>query len=179
VSEQDVWSVAERLESAGRVLHAYRERRRSRRAPDTFFGAPEGLLAGSEQGLTAEELGTRRVEIMTEAAAAGMSPELADMMYDIARDEGLDPPLAFELVLSGLGVLPPEEGLVNAPGEPSTDKYAPGWVVTPPAPPDLLLRERTLRLSFRRLRSLLEQHQGADHALAAFAREPDVGRTGY
>ena len=179
VSDHDVWSVAEREESAGRVLHAYRERRRSRRAPDTFFGSPEGLLAGSEQGMSAEEIGTRRIEIMNEAAAAGMSPELADMMYDIARDEGLDPALAFELVLSGLGVVPPEGGLVNAPEQPSTDKYAPGWVVTPPAPPDLLLRERTLRLSFRRLRALLEEHQGAEEALTAFAREPDVGRTGY
>src|SRR5436305_1345904 len=47
VSEPDVWSMAEREESAGRVLHANRERRRSRRSPDTFFGAPEGLLAGS------------------------------------------------------------------------------------------------------------------------------------
>jgi hypothetical protein len=178
VSEQG-WSVAEREERAGRVLHAYRERRRRRRAPDTFFGSPEGLLAGAEQGLSAEELGSRRVEIMDEAAAAGMSPELADLLYDIARDEGLDPALAFELVLSGLGVALPPEGLVNAPEEPASDKYAPGWVVTPPAPPDLLLRERTLRLSFRRLRGLLERHPDAGEALAAFAREPDVGRPGY
>ncbi|MDB4947540.1 MAG: hypothetical protein JWM27_189 [Gemmatimonadetes bacterium] len=173
------WSVEEREASIGRALNAYTERRRRRRGEDTFFGAADCLLAGAEAGLDAGEVGSRRVEVMDEAAASGMSPDLADLLYDIARDEGLDPALAFELVRTGLGVQPPADGLVNAPSQPTTDKYAPEWVVTPATPPDLLLRERMLRFSFRRLRGLLEAHEDAAAALLAFAREPDVGPHGY
>jgi hypothetical protein len=36
-----------------------------------------------------------------------------------------------------------------------------------------------LRMSFRRLRGLLEEHPQPEEALRAFAREPDVGHYGY
>jgi hypothetical protein len=179
VDQKDPWTVAEQEATAGRALAAYRERRRLRRGEDTFFGSADALLAAAEAGLDAEGARSRRSEVTGEALEAGMSSELADLLYDIARDEGLDPALAFELVRGGVGVVPPADGLLNAPSQPTTDKYAPGWVVTPATPPDLMLRERTLRLSFRRLRRLLEAHEAIEEALLAFAREPDVGPTGY
>jgi len=177
--DQTGWEMQEREERAERALQAYRERRRRRRGGDTWFGSGEGLLEGAEQGLNAEELSRRRVDVVQEALAVGMSEELAVLLYDLARDEGLDPALAYELVHSGMGVLPPGGGVDNAPDFATTDKYRPEWL-EPPVDPDTVLRERTLRLSFRRLRGLLERHTGdAAAAFRAFAREPDVGQAGY
>ncbi|HEX8907391.1 MAG TPA: hypothetical protein VF771_21240, partial [Longimicrobiaceae bacterium] len=89
----DERAMAEREERAQHALAAFRERRRRRRADDTWFGAAEGLLAGQAE-LDAETLARRRMDVIAEAQAEGMSPELAEMMYDVAREEGLDPALA-------------------------------------------------------------------------------------
>jgi hypothetical protein len=173
------WEMAEREERAQRVLRAYRERRRARRGEDTWFGAAEGLLEDADHGLDAEGVSRRRMDVVEEALEAGVPEELAEMLYDVAVEEGLDPVLGHELVRSGLGILPPSDGVENAPAEPTTDKYRPEWL-EPAVPPDDLLRERTLRVSFRRLRGLLERHAGdAPAAFAAFAREPDAGPVGY
>ena len=169
----------ERQVRAQHVLEAYRERRRTRRGDDTWFGAAEGLLEDANRGLDDEGISRRRVDMVEEALAVGMGEELAELFYDVAQEEGLDPALAFELVRCGLGIVPPAEGLDNAPEEPTTDKYRPEWL-EPPIPPDTLLRERTLRVSFRRMRGLLERHAGdAAAAFEAFAREPDAGPVGY
>jgi hypothetical protein len=179
--DQTGWDMEERQARADRALHDYRERRRIRRGEDTWFGVGdgEGLLESAEHGLNAEEISRRRMDVIQECVAVGMSDELAEMLYDVARDEGLDPALAYELVRAGLGVLPPRDGVHNAPDFATTDKYRPEWL-EPPVDPDTVLRERTLRLSFRRLRALLEQHtDDAAQAFRAFAREPDVGPVGY
>lgn len=160
------------------VLEAFRERRRRRRADDTFFGSSQVLLAGAESGLDDVRLERRRVDIMEDAEEAGMPSELAQLMYGVAIEEGIDPALGLELVRSGLGVAPPEDGVANAPAAPATDKYLPGWMFGA-APTDRMLRERMLRVSFRRLRGLLEEHDELDAAFHAFAEEPDVGFFGY
>ncbi len=167
-----------REDSADHVLDAYRERRRRRRAEDTYFGSADVLLERVEAGWGEGERTQRRIEILRQAEEDGMPPELAEMLYDIAREEGVDPGLAYELVRSGLGVIPPREGVSNAPPQPETDKYVPEWL-SPALPPDDLLRERMLRLSFLRLRGLLRKHQEVEDALRAFANEPDVGLMGY
>lgn len=169
---------AERETSAGHVLHAYRERRRRRRAEDTYFGSVDCLLARAEEGLGEREMEQRRIEFLKDAEDEGMPMDLARMLYDIAREEELDPGLGYELVRSGLGVAPPPDGVTNAPSQPESDKYVPEWL-GPAVPPDTLLRERTLRFSFRRLKRLLEEHEDAGEALRAFAREPDVAYLGY
>lgn len=173
------WEMHEREARAERVLEAYRERRRTRRGDDTWFGAAEGLLEDADHALDAEGASRRRIDVVQEALDCGMPEELATLMYDVAQEEGLDPVLAYELVRSGLGIVPPRDGLGNAPEEPTTDKYRPEWL-EPPIPPDELLRERTLRVSFRRLRGLLERHaDDAGAAFRAFGREPDAGPVGY
>ena len=179
MTDQTDWDMTERELRADHALNAYRERRRLRRGEDTWFGGGEGLLETAEQGLDAEELSRRRIDVIQEALDVGMPDELAEMLYDVAREEGLDPVLAFELVRSGLGVLPPRDGVENAPVFATTDKYRPEWL-EPAVDPDTMLRERTLRFSFRRMRALLDQHTGsAGEAFRAFAREPDVGPVGY
>jgi hypothetical protein len=164
--------------SAERVLQAYRERRRQLREDDTFLGSPEVLLDSAERNLAEQEVTRRRSELVEEGEARGMPRELGEFVYEVAREEGLDPALAFELVLSGLAVCPPEGGVSNATTAPATDKYLPTWMF-PPSPPDRVLRERKLHLSFRRLRSLLERHHDIDEAFRCFADEPDVGVCGY
>jgi hypothetical protein len=173
------WDMLEREQRADRALDAYRERRRNRRGEDTWFGSSEGMLEAAEHGLNPDEISRRRIDVIQEAVGVGMGDELAEMLYDVAREEGLDPVLAFELVRCGLGVLPPPDGVENAPRFATSDKYRPEWLESP-VDPDSLLRERTLRFSFRRIRALLEQHTGdAAEAFRAFAREPDVGPVGY
>ncbi len=168
----------DRQARAGHLLAAFTERRRRRRGEDTWFGSTDLLLPPADTAEGEGERVRRRLDVLEEAQAEGMPAELAAMLYDVAREEGLDPALALELVRSGLGVLPPDEGLANASEQPTVDRYSPLWL-TPPIPTDYLLRERMLRLSFRRVRGLLEQHHEAEEALRAFAREPDVGVFGY
>lgn len=163
----------ERERSIAAVLAAYRERRRRRRGEDTFFGSLDCLISAAEPA-TRE----RKSDLLEEAREAGMPEPLADMLYDIAHEEGLDPGLAFDLVRSGIGVAPPPGGVSNAAQVPVSDPHLPEWFFQP-SPPDELLRERMLRISFRRFRSLLEQHPEVEDAFRAFADEPDVGYFGY
>lgn len=171
-------SAETKQETAARALNAYRERRRRRRGEDTFFGSTDCLLAQVVVGADEPELERRRSEILADAAEAGMPPDLAEKLYDVASEEGLDPSLGFELVLTGLGVPPPEGGVSNSSAAPATDRYLPNWMF-PAEPPDELLRERMLRFSFRRLRGFLEEFADIDEAFRRFASEPDVGHFGY
>jgi GNAT superfamily N-acetyltransferase len=170
--------IEHRRERAEHMLHAYRERRRSRRADDTFFGSAECLLSHVESGIGEPERSSRRIELLEEAEGDGMSRDLAERIYEVAREEGIDPALGYELVRCGLGVVPPSDGIETASAQPTTDKYLPQWMF-PPVPTDTVLRERMLRFSFRRLRGLLEEHREVDLAFRAFADEPDVGTQGY
>ena len=169
----DEQAMVDREERASHALHAYRERRRRRRAVDTWFGSADGVL-----GDDAADRARRRMDVIEEAQAEGMSPELAEMMYDVAAEEGLDPALAYELVRSGLGVAPPAGGVANGADQPASDKYYPTWLL-PASPTDDILRERMLRFSFRRLRALLEVHADPAEAFRLYAREPDVGVYGF
>jgi hypothetical protein len=171
-------NLKEREQRAGHALAGYRERRRRRRAEDTYFGSAACLLSHAEEGVGEAERARRLNEILEDAEAEGMSRDLALRLYEVAREEGLDPVLGYELVRCGLGIAPPPDGVSNAPGQPVSDKYLPEWMFAPTTP-DTLLRERMLRFSFRRLRSLLEEHEDVDEAFRAFAREPDVGSYGY
>lgn len=165
-------------EKARHALHGYRERRRRRRGEDTYFGSAAALLEHAEEGIDSGDRERRRSEIIEDGEEAGMPRDLIELLYDVAREEGLDPGLALELVKSGLGVMPPPEGVSNQSEVPASDPYLPAWMF-PASPPDHLLRERTLHMSFRRVRAFLEQHHDIDEAFRQFAREPDVGLVGY
>lgn len=168
----------DREEAVRHVLQAYRERRRRRRGEDTYFGSVDALIEQVEEGVDASDLERRRSDILEEGESAGMARELVELLYEVAREEGLDPGLALELVKSGLGVIPPADGISNASDTPATDPYLPPWMF-PAVPTDHLLRERALHTSFRRVRALLEAHHDIDEAFRQFAREPDVGNVGY
>ncbi len=175
--EEVVDFVSTKEQSALAVLAAYRERRRGRRGADTYFGSSDVFRAAVEDGIAPSELDSRRDAILAEAEAEGMPSELAELLYDVAREEGLDPAVGFELVRTGLGVAPPDDFNTGSDA-PVSDKYLPNWLF-PATPPDRLLRERMLRVSFRRLRAILAEEEDVTQAFRNFAGEPDVGFFGY
>ena len=128
--------------------------------------------------IAADERPRRRIELVEQATGAGHSIEFADSIYNIAEEVGIDPALAFELVLNGIGVrelAPPTddqwlETQVEAP---------PKWVTEPRAAPADAAHERHMRTTFRRVRSLIEQHGSTRAGIEAFAREPDVAEMQY
>ena len=119
----------------------------------------------------------RRREELVELAEEKLSlpREEAESIYDIAREENLEPALAFELVRAGLAVCLPATEAGDAP---VIDTGNPQWLETAP-PPAEADWERRLRATLRRMRGLVEKHADDDAALAAFVREPDVGACEY
>jgi hypothetical protein len=113
----------------------------------------------------------RRIELVERAVdEEGVERELAEEAYDLAREEGLEPAFGLELVRCGVAVCePPDSDL----GTTAAVKGHPEWL-EPPVPRAEATRERRLRMSFRRLRSLLEERDTPEEALVAFATEPDV-----
>jgi hypothetical protein len=130
------------------------------------------LLRASE----AENAPKRRIELIEWAEREhGLPSDRAAFIHDIAREEGLDPAFAFELVRCGVGV--------QELGDPVVDETLvegpPEWVA-PPVPAGFSpARERLLRASFRRLRAHLAAAPTPEAALVAFVEEPDVGEVVY
>ena len=115
----------------------------------------------------------RRREELVELAEEKLSlpREDAEAIYDISREEGLEPALAFELVRSGLAVCLTPETTGDAP---VIDTGNPQWLEAAP-PAEEADWERRLRATLRRMRGLVEKLNDDDAAFAAFVREPDVG----
>jgi hypothetical protein len=166
-----------RVEIALQALARYRELR----AADGAIRTGRECLLERARALGEEEPRRRREELVEDAVAGmGLSRAEAEEVYDIAAEEGLDPAFAFELVRCGVAVYEPGgAGPVTAPGE-SSMRAPPEWLAGPAAPPaDVARRERRLRTTFRRLRSLLERYPTPEQALEAFAEEEDVGEYEY
>lgn len=162
-----------RLEAALEALARYREERA--RDGGGRVGAAECLLQRVASVGDEEPRLRRRIELVEKAVEEGwMDREMAGEVYDVAREEGLEPAFAFELVRCGVAVCGPEE----APEAPTVEKGRPAWLEEP-VPEEEALHERRLRMSFRRLRHLLEEKGSPEEALIAFAEEPDVDTCGY
>jgi hypothetical protein len=144
---------------AARALQRFRER----------SGGTAECLIGKARSLQ-KDASRRRLELVEREVEEGrVARELAEEVYDLAREEGLDPLFAFALVECGVAiVIEPDE-----PDAPAVSDRAPEWIH--PAHLERDDRERRLRRTFRRLRSLLERSATPEDALAAFAAEPDVG----
>ncbi|HEX7051684.1 MAG TPA: hypothetical protein VF188_15880 [Longimicrobiales bacterium] len=164
---------AERVDVVLSALARYRERRALDGAETS--GA-ECLLERVPRVEHLAERHRRRIELIERAVHEGwISAEEAAEVYDVAREEGLEPAFAFELVRCGVAVCEPEE---VPPEAPEVLKGQPEWLESP-VRPGAAVRERRLRMSFRRLRGLLERYGTPEEALTAFAQEPDVDTCGY
>ena len=119
----------------------------------------------------------RREELTARAVEAGHSREYADLIYDVALEEHVDPAVALELVLAGVGVRE-LGGTAPEHWEETQVEAPPQWIGQPPSQ-EQALREKHMRLTFRRLRSMVEEHGALGPALHAFMRAPDVGDVEY
>lgn len=151
-------------------------------ALERFRAAREGD-GGLVRRAGAEPLTSRRREDLVEQAVerTRLTRAYAELIYDIAADEDLEPAFAFELVRSGVAVCEPPRGGVPPRG--TQVEGAPEWIapaaVSEPLPTEELVRERRMRSSFRRLRGHLERCPTPEEAIDAFCGEPDVGDCGY
>jgi hypothetical protein len=119
----------------------------------------------------------RRAELVEGVSQrSGVRPSVLSEAYDLALEVGLDPVLALEIVGCGVAVL---ELPAPEPVENVSSAQPPAWVAPPLQPPDRLLLERRMRLTFRRMRTALEEHPDLDAAVAAFCAALDVGADSY
>ena len=116
----------------------------------------------------------RRHELM-ERYEVRMPRVLASEAYDLAVEEEVDPALALEVVARGLGVQELEPP--DVPEE--TLDVIPVDVAVGEEPPVQAARERRLRTTFRRLRSLRDRYEDPEQLAVAFLEAPDVGPTEY
>ncbi|HEX6940595.1 MAG TPA: hypothetical protein VF158_14355 [Longimicrobiales bacterium] len=161
---------SDRVEAALEALERFR-----RRARDGGGNGVDCLIRRAR--VTEDEASRlrRRSELIDRAVEEdGVDPELAAEVYDLAREEGVEPAFAFELLRCGVAVRDMGE---EAPEATYTERGYPSWVEA--LPPEAARRERMLRTSFRRLRSHLERAPSPEAALIDFAREPDVGEVDY
>ncbi len=134
------------------------------------------LVLRTEQ-IASAETPRRRIDLVQRAVEGGHSVEYADLIYDIADEEGIDPAFAFELVLNGIGI---RELTPPAP-DPSAESQveAPPVWLTQPDSPAVAASERHMRTTFRRLRAAFDTHDSPRAAMEAFVSEPDVAEMKY
>lgn len=138
----------------------------------------DALLARAAEIDQAPPESRRREHLVDRAIEAGHAREYADLIYDVAAEEGVAPAVAFEVVLSGLGV----RELAGTPSDSREETQVdapPVWVSDLAPGPDAAARERRIRASLRRLRQMIERTASTEAALRAFVREDDVGDVDY
>ena len=126
----------------------------------------DDLMAGQEQ---------RRENLVLRAGERGLGRPEAEEAYDVAREVGLQPALGVALVAEGISIRPLDGGSADVE---ASDPVEPEWVDAPP-PAEAASREKRLRQTFRRVRSLLEREGSPAEAIRALANEPDVEAYDY
>ena len=114
----------------------------------------------------------RAEDLLRHSALYQIPADLAELIYDVAVSEGIDPELAFRLVKLESGFHSRARSYANAYGlaqvQPATARfYAP--MITPE---QLYDPETNLRIGLRYLRDLLEAYGDAKIALLAYNRGP-------
>lgn len=121
----------------------------------------------------ADDLGAgrehRREALVERAEAQGLGRGAAEQAYDLALEEGVEPAYALAVIGEGISV----RIFSGGASVEAAESVEPEWIDRPPAPEDAG-RERRLRETFRRLRSILELEPTPRDALTRFAREPDL-----
>lgn len=139
-------------------------------------------LGALRQGVTEVEARggpeRRHETLMERAESRGMDRREAEEVYALALEEGLEPELGLLLAASGVGARELER-IERDPSGDGLQQQPPEWVAEGEVPQAEAQRERRLRVSFRRFRSLHEQSGSAAEALERFAAEPDVIEDAY
>jgi hypothetical protein len=143
----------------------------------TASRAAAGRGCGNEAQLELRRPNRLYETLMERAEDWGIPRVEAEAVYALAEEEGLDPELGLLLRAAGLGVreLEPDTDVLES----GLQLPPPEWVAGTDLAPEEARRERRLRLSFRRLRTLLYSGCSAAEAAARFLNEPDVVDAAY
>lgn len=117
----------------------------------------------------------RLQDIMVQAQAHRIDPELATAIYDIARAEGISPALAYSLVRVESDFTPRAVSSAGAVGLTQVMPSTAFWMQPSLTYGELFERDTNLRLGFRYLRMMLSQYKG-DLRLALLAYNRGPGR---
>lgn len=135
--------------------------------------AREQLVRGVAS-LTGAPYERRHEALMEWAEAHGMERAYAEQIFALAEEEDLEPVLALHVVRAGIGVRELQEPEQDM-DEDAMQQAPPEWVAEDVVEMDDIALERTLRATFRRLRSHVEASGSAPAAIEAMLREPDIG----
>ena len=142
-------------------------------------GARGGKTSLATMASSLGDVPERRHETLMEWAERwGLDRVEAEEVYALAEEEGLEPELALKLAASGVGAVELEP-VSRDPAESGVQAAPPDWVAEGEVPRPVAQRERRLRTSFRRLRTMVERCGSAVEAVERFAAEPDVVEDAY
>lgn len=111
------------------------------------------------------------------SATYSIGTDLASLIHDVAREEGVDPHLAFRLVSVESSFRRHVESEKGAVGYTQIKPSTAAWLDPTVTEADLYDPETNLRLGFRYLRLLLDQYDG-DRRIALLAYNKGPGRVG-
>lgn len=137
------------------------------------------LSGEAREEALAEEIAATRAEGERNAAVLGaverfdIEPELAESIYDIARQEGIDPKMAFGLVRTESTFDERARSYAGALGLTQVLPSTARWLVPGTAASDLYHPETNLRIGFKYLNQLIDKYKGNNElALLAYNRGP-------
>lgn len=143
----------------------------------TGKGWRERLMSRVELLAQGDGAERRHPQLMDWAAENGVSRELAEWAFELAKEEDLEPALGLAMVVSGVGVIELEPPTPISEEDTRT-LTPPEWVGPATEPPAQVENERRMRNTFRRLRGEIARGD----LVRAFERlldDPDVGPVEY
>lgn len=133
----------------------------------------DGTLDSTNGELELARLRLERAEtVMEYSSRYGVPADLAELIYDVAVQEGLDPELGFRLVKVESAFKERAVSRANAYGLTQVQLPTARFYDADITMERLFEPERNLRIGFRFLRDLLETYQDIDLALLAYNRGP-------
>jgi len=139
---------------------------------------PGGATADAEDQIAAriaeEHHGTQRASLVDEAIEKfDIDETLAQDIYDIAQEEGIEPKIAYGLVLTESAFKQRAVSHVGARGLTQVMPRTAAWMVPGTKAEDLYDRKTNLTLGFRYLNQMIDKYKGnVRHALHAYNRGP-------
>lgn len=137
-------------------------------------GVPEDV----EEDLAARvgnerELREREQMVRASVGEYGIARDLAEDIYDAAREEGIDPDVAFGLVRTESTFREDAKSHVGALGLTQVMPRTAAWIAPGTTAQDLYDRQTNLRLGFRYLEQMIDKYKGdVKLALLAYNRGP-------
>ncbi|MGQ0560927.1 MAG: lytic transglycosylase domain-containing protein [Gemmatimonadota bacterium] len=124
--------------------------------------------------IAAERTGTERSSMVAEAVGKfDIDEGLAQDIYDIAQDEGIEPKLAYGLVKTESAFKNRAISHVGARGLTQVMPRTAAWMVPGTKAEDLYDQQTNLRLGFRYLNKMIDKYEGnVKNALLAYNRGP-------